>query len=193
MPEITDIAACAVMVTSSMVGMSASEIAIPSYTSIDSVTEDNGSSDDSLNFSEITGTYLQGGSAYIADTGNKSATYYKWNVSNIGKIFYQKTYCKAVVGAYLRDSRFTDPYAKYAIQISGFVSKDIGTIDQDAAKNGWNYIESDRFAASADSGNYILSCSNAYVYPSSYSGYETGADAIYIELFHESYRRSEND
>lgn len=144
------------------------------------VTEDNGSDDVYVGFSEITGTYLKNGSAMIANSNGSN--YYSWSFSPLGKNFYQKTKCKAKVGAYLRHSDFTDPKAKYSIEVGSFVYHSVGTIDQEYALNGWNYIESNEFDTYESGGYEILYCSKAEVTSSINSNDKTGADAIYVQL-----------
>lgn len=173
--KISALLACAMLTITSMGSFSANA----AY-SLGSVTEDNGSDDTAVGFSEITGTYLYGQTAMIADSNGSN--YYDWKFSTLSKMFNQETKCKAKVGAYLRHSSFTDPSAAYSVQICGAIYAPVGTIDQEYALNGWNYIESEEFDTVWSGGNEWISCSKAEVCSSSSRGDQTGANAIYVSF-----------
>lgn len=84
------------------------------------------------------------------------------------------------IKAYLNHSRFTDPRAEYyaSVNIDDVYYK-IGTINQNSANAGWNYVNTRSFNKNYKiQGAFVVN--EAYVCPSGSSGYETGADAVYV-------------
>ncbi|MCM1007273.1 MAG: hypothetical protein NC485_04945 [Ruminococcus flavefaciens] len=131
-------------------------------------------------YSYITDNSLFNGDARCVASGNTANTYH-WKHGGLSSSV--PTYFTVHVGAYLNHLSFTDPAAKYYVEYRQYMSTPVGTINQNLAPAGWNYI------SVKDVKSYILSggggyagywSSDAYVEPSGRSGYYTGADAIRV-------------
>lgn len=126
-------------------------------------------------FSYITANGLYNGDARSVASSTKSA-FYRWTYPSCGQ--YGSSTLTVKVEAYLNHGSFTDPAAEYYVQLSESRYSKAGTIDQNKAKAGWNYISQKSYTSPYAGGGFISK--GAEVWASGQSGYITGADAIRV-------------
>ena len=144
---------------------------------IDNDTNVSGYSNSRYGFSE----YMSSSSLYYSDAriqnSNNSSYSYHYHFPTVSTT---KDNISVEIKAYLNHSRFTDPRAEYyaSVNIDDVYYK-IGTINQNSANAGWNYVNTRSFSKNYKiQGAFVVN--EAYVCPSGSSGYETGADAVYV-------------
>lgn len=124
-----------------------------------------------------TWTYMSAGSLYYGDarisaSGNVNH-YYRYTFDH-----YVKTVGPTSIKlrVYLNHADFTDPNAKYRIMHSSGFS--YGYLNQNNASAGWNTVIQTTVGSTGTTYYYT----GADVYPSSYTGYNTGADAVEVTI-----------
>lgn len=164
------------LITALIFSLSINTLAASTSFTIDNDTIDSTCKNMRVGFS----VYATGNSQYNGDCrresiSNKSA-WYSWTCSS--KMLRSNSPIKLKAGIYLNNVKFTDPQARYYVEQrdGGYF---IGTINQNTARAGWNYISYTINTNNNTPGSY--SVEGLMVTPSgiNMSGY-TGADAISI-------------
>lgn len=146
----------------------------------DSIAPGCGNVNVNNSYSYITGNGLFNGDARCVASGNTNNKYY-WEHQGLGSSV--PTYFTIHVGAYLNHLSFTDPAAKYYVEYRQYMSAPVGTINQNTAPAGWNYIsvkDVKSYVPNGSGGYAGYWSTDAFVEPSGKSGYYTGADAIRV-------------
>ena len=161
-------------------------VAVSSVVAISSMADFYIDNDDAHGYSNarIGGfdTYLSGSSHYNGDarreeTG-KNAEYW-WYFEGSGKT--SSTSITVTLHAYVNHSTFTDPKANYCVNACS-TNFDIGYLDQDSADAGWNYVGRRTVKPLTSIGYNSVTPTGIVVQPSSFNGYNTGADGIRVNL-----------
>lgn len=142
---------------------------------VDNDTIAQGCSNDRIGFSSyMSYGYLYNGDARIENSAN-SNDWYQWSYPPSGPSGNTMTVSLAV---YLNHARFTDPDARYYVQIAQDIGSTVGRINQQTAANGWNYLPSATISSIYAGGGFVSHY--VEVWPSGSPYRETGADAIQI-------------
>lgn len=124
-------------------------------------------------------TYITSSAYYRNDARTQSSGYtkqYTWNLDHDGKASY--TGIDVSLYAYVNDSSFTDPRAKYSALASYQCT--IGTLNQNTAARGWNYVGKVRLTPLTEVGERTVALYAVQVEPGSSYGYTTAADGVQV-------------
>lgn len=124
-------------------------------------------------------TYVTSSAYYRNDARTQSSGYtkqYSWNLGDDRKVSY--TGIDVSLYAYVNDSSFTDPRAKYSAVASYQYA--IGTLNQNTAARGWNYVGKVRLTPLTAVGEKTVALYGVVLAPGSSYGYTTAADGVQI-------------
>lgn len=120
----------------------------------------------------LTSTNYYRGDARRQATGNYN--YHDWYLGN--NSIDNKKRITVKLYAYVNDYSFTDPRAKYSAVCS--YEQQIGTLNQNTATGGWNLVSTVVLKPLTAVGENRVSFHGVVLYPSTVSGYNTGADGV---------------
>ncbi|MCM1006946.1 MAG: hypothetical protein NC485_03285 [Ruminococcus flavefaciens] len=124
-------------------------------------------------------TYITSSAYYRNDARTQSSGYtkqYSWNLDNDIKVSY--TGIDVSLYAYVNDSSFTDPRAKYSAVASYQYA--IGTLNQNTAARGWNYVGKVRLTPLTAVGEKTVALYGVVLEAGSSYGYTTAADGVQV-------------
>lgn len=127
-------------------------------------------------------TYLSGDSHYNGDARRQSTggNYeYAWWLNSASET--SSSSIIVTLEAYVNHSNFTDPNATYYVNGCDTIFE-VNSINQNTADAGWNYVGRRVVKPLTSIGYTRITTSAVCVIPSSNSGYNTGADGIWVTL-----------
>lgn len=162
--------------------IAALSIAFAAMTTVNSfayVEVDNDDSQGYSNFNNGFDTYLSGNSHFRGDARrNYNSTYANYTYEFAGDGKTTKTSFKVKMYAYLNDATFTNPSAKY-VAYGNSSSYTFGTLNQDLAAGGWNYVGEATVKPLTQYGYTSVTCNAVGVETNGHSRY-TGADGVRV-------------
>lgn len=148
----------------------------------DSIATGYGNNDVRSAYTYMKSSSLYNGDARYISSSNSNCEYY-WSYP--GLTSNTPEYFNITVGAYLNHSLFTDTAAKYYVNYYPHTYSPVGSINQNTAPGGWNYITVKNVrslninSSSQFAGYYSY---DAYITPSGLSNKYTGADGLQVRF-----------